>query len=58
MPLKDKNGAAIGAGVPAVGATEVFLSVGGKKCLQVFLRDSDTSTYFAFKPFDGNNDPL
>ena len=31
VPLKDSNGAAIGAGVPAVGATEVFLSVGGKK---------------------------
>ena len=58
VPLKDKNGAAIGAGVPAVGATEVFLSVGGKKCLQVFLRDSDTSTYFAFKTIQDNDDLL
>ena len=58
VPLKDSNGAAIGAGVAAVGTTGVFLSVGGKKCLQVFLRDSDTITYFAFKTIENNNDPV
>ena len=58
VPLKKADGNAIDSTAPAVGATEVFLSVGGKKCLQVFLRDSDTSTYFAFKTITNNNDPL
>ena len=57
VPLKDKNGAAIGAGVAAVG-NPGYLAVGGKKCLQVFLRDSDTITYFAFQTIENNNEPL
>ena len=57
VPLKDSNGAAIGAGVAAVG-NPGYLAVGGKKCLQVFLRDSDTITYFAFKTIKDNDDLL
>ena len=48
VPLKAENGDAIDATVVAVGNPR-YLAVGGKNCLQVFLRDSDTSTFFAFK---------
>ena len=58
VPLKKADGNAIDSTVPAVGPTNVFLAVGGKNCLQVSLRDSDTSTFFAFKTIQNNNDPL
>ena len=52
------NGADIG---PAIDATanaiggQVFLAVNGKNCLQIGMRDTDTSTFIAFKPVDANN---
>ena len=59
VPLKDENGDAIDTTVGAVyDGTRVSLAVGGKNCLQIFLRDSEIGTYFAFKPVNGNNDPL
>ena len=58
VPLKKADGNAIDSTVPAVGPTNVFLAVGGKNCLQVFLRDHDTITYFAFKTIANNSDPL
>ena len=57
VPLKKADGNAIDSTAPAVGYG-AFIAVGGKNCLQVFLRDSDTSTYFAFKTIANNNDPL
>ena len=57
VPLKDSNGNAIDATAPAVGNV-AFIAVGGKNCLQVSLRDSDTSTFFAFKTIENNSDHL
>ena len=57
VSLKNENGADIDATANAVGG-KTFLAVNGKNCLQVFLRDSDTSTYFAFKTIENNSDPL
>ena len=58
VPLKKADGNAIDSTAPAVGPDGGFIAVGGKNCLQVFLRDHDTITYFAFKTIANNNDPL
>ncbi len=60
VPLKNSNGDAIDSTVSAVydGKTRTYLSVGGKNCLQLFIRDSDTSTYFAFQTIQDNDDLL
>ena len=55
--LKDINGNTIDAAAPAVSG-QTFLAVGGKNCLQVGIWDTDTSTFFAFKPIENNDDPL
>ena len=60
MPLKAgaTNGADIGPAIdataPAIGG-QVFLAVNGKNCLQIGMRDTDTSTFIAFKPVAANN---
>ncbi|MDD7090449.1 type II secretion system protein [Campylobacter sp.] len=60
VPLTKENGDAIDAAVGAVGGiingtgTKTFLSVGGKNCLQIGIRDSAESTYIAFSPVAEN----
>ncbi len=61
VPLKKENGDAIDAETTAVGSISnggisngTFLSVGGKNCLQIGIRDSVTSTFIAFVPVAAN----
>ena len=57
VPIKKADGNDIDAAAGAVGG-QTYLAVGGKNCLQVAIWDTDTSTFFAFKPIENNNDPL
>lgn len=56
VPLKKENGAAIDATVGAIGNSS-YLAVGGKNCLEIFLRDGDIA-YIAFKPVAANKNDL
>ena len=47
-------GPAIDATLDAIGG-QTYLAVNGKNCLQIGMRNSNTSTFIAFKPVDANN---
>ena len=58
-PAGTDIGPAIDATAPAVGgSSRTYLAVNGKNCLQVAIRETTTSTFFAFNKVAGNTDPV
>ena len=57
VPLKTENGADIDATTLAVGNPR-YLEVIGKNCLLVGIKETTTSTFFAFNKVANNSDPV
>ena len=57
VPLKTENGADIDATTLAVGNPR-YLEVNGKNCLLVGIKETTTSTFFAFNKVANNSDPV